>query len=85
MTVDGNSVETLREAVGRIQAVAFSPADRMIVAGGPSGRRRYLDVLLALSDQKYLTHLMAMRAALKQRNAALRNGKVSAAREAPQL
>jgi DNA replication and repair protein RecF len=52
--------------------VAFSPADVALVAGGPSERRRYLDVLLALSSPAYLTALQQYRAALSQRNAALK-------------
>ena len=44
------------------------------MAGGPAERRRYLDVLLSLSDRGYLEALTAQRAALRQRNAALRRG-----------
>ena len=72
VTVDGAEPKKLSDAVGNITAVTFAPADRSIVAGGPAGRRRYLDVLLSLSEPGYLTHLAAMRNALKQRNAALR-------------
>ncbi len=72
VTVDGAEVRKLSDAVGVIAAVGFSPADRMIVASGPAGRRRYLDVLLSLGEAGYLTSLSAMRNALKQRNAALK-------------
>ena len=75
VTVDRAPVPRMGAAVGRVLAVPFSPADREIVAGGPAGRRRYLDVLLSLSTPEYLTQLTAMRAALKQRNAALRAGR----------
>jgi DNA replication and repair protein RecF len=80
VTVDGAPVRRLGEAVGRIVAVPFSPEDRAIVAGAPSGRRRYIDVLLSLSEPRYLAELAAMRVALKQRNAALRMGRGDAAR-----
>ncbi len=79
VTVDGQERRKLAEAVGVVTAVVFSPADRMIVTGGPAARRRYLDVVLALSVPTYLKHLVAMRAALKQRNAALRRGKADEA------
>ena len=75
VTVDGVEVRKLSEAVGKITAVLFSPADRGIVAGGPAGRRRFLDILLALTHAGYLSALASMRTGLKQRNAALRRGK----------
>lgn len=80
ITVDGTPVPRLGRAVGRILAVPFSPADRSIVAGAPSERRRYLDVLLSLTAPGYLAALSAMRTALKQRNAALRRGRRDEAR-----
>jgi DNA replication and repair protein RecF len=80
VTVGGVEAPKLGEAIGQILAVPFSPADAAIVALGPAGRRRYLDVLLAVSERSYLTHLSAMRQALKQRNAALRRGNADEAR-----
>lgn len=79
VTVDGAPVTKLGDAVGRVLAVSVSPADRSLVAGGPAERRRYLDVLLSLSDRRYLEALTALRAALRQRNAALRRGQPAAA------
>ncbi|MCH7875518.1 MAG: DNA replication and repair protein RecF [Gemmatimonadetes bacterium] len=79
VTVAGREVKQLGQAVGRIVAVVLSPADRDIVAAGPARRRRYLDVLLSLSEPAYLRALTAMRAALRQRNAALRRGQAQAA------
>ncbi len=75
VTVDRCEVKKLSEGVGLVTAVAFAPADRAIVAGGPAGRRRYLDVLLSLGEPGYLGHLAAMRNALRQRNAALKRGR----------
>jgi DNA replication and repair protein RecF len=79
VTVDGAWATRLGDAVGRVLAVSFSPADRALVASGPAERRRYLDVLLALSDRAYLDALARLRAALRQRNAALRRGQAAAA------
>lgn len=75
VTVAGNEVGRLSDAVGSITAVVFSPHDREIVDAGPAARRRYLDVLLSLSVPGYLAHLARMRNALRQRNAALRRGR----------
>jgi DNA replication and repair protein RecF len=80
VTVDRVEMKKLADGVGRLTAVAFAPSDRTIVAGGPAGRRRYMDIVLALSEPGYLTALSTMRQALRQRNAALRNGHGDAAR-----
>lgn len=80
VTVDGAAVPRLADAVGVLTAVVFSPADRAMVDGGPAGRRRYLDVLLSLSEPGYLAQLSRMRAALRQRNSALRRGRAADAR-----
>lgn len=74
VTVDGTEVVRLGDAVGRFVAIPFSPDDREMISGGPALRRRFLDVLLSLCEAGYLTQLTTFRAALKQRNAALRNG-----------
>lgn len=79
VTVDGQPVTKLGDAVGRVLAISFSPADRALVAGGPAERRRYLDILLSLSDRTYFEALTALRAALRQRNAALRQTNLAAA------
>jgi DNA replication and repair protein RecF len=50
----------------------FSPRDLELVSGAPSERRRYLDMVLALTDRKYLHALQHYRANLVRRNAALR-------------
>ena len=80
VTVNGQAADKLGAAVGNMLAVSFSPSDRVIVSGGPSARRRFLDVLLSLSDRVYMTQLIKMRAALKQRNAALRRADGESAR-----
>lgn len=69
---DGVVVDRLSDALGTLPAVMFSPADVELVAGGPSARRRYLDIMLALTSRGYLHALQHYRAALERRNAALR-------------
>ena len=79
VTVDGAEVPRLADALGVLPAVMFSPADAEIVAGAPALRRRYLDVTLALTSPPYLAALTRYRAALAQRNAALRAPRAPAA------
>ena len=63
----------LSDALGALPCVLFSPADVELISGAPSARRRYLDILLALSSRPYLAALQRYRHALAQRNAALRD------------
>ncbi|MCA0376952.1 MAG: DNA replication and repair protein RecF [Gemmatimonadetes bacterium] len=78
--LDGVEQPRLAAALGALPSVAFSPADVALVAGGPGERRRYLDVLLALSQPAYLYALQQYRAALARRNAALRTAQREGAR-----
>ena len=70
--LDGAEPPRLSDALGALPCVLFSPADVELVAGAPSARRRYLDILLALSSRPYLAALQRYRHALAQRGAALR-------------
>lgn len=71
--LDGAEPQRLSDGLGALPCVLFSPADVDLVAGAPSARRRYLDILLALSSRRYLHALQRYRHALAQRNAALRD------------
>ena len=71
--IDGSEVRRLSEGLGALPSVMFSPRDLELVSGAPSERRRYLDLVLALTDRKYLHALNHYRANLARRNAALRN------------
>ncbi|MDQ6828824.1 MAG: DNA replication and repair protein RecF [Gemmatimonadota bacterium] len=71
--IDDGVVPRLTDALGAFAAVIFSPADAVLVSGAPSERRRFLDVALALTSRQYLNALSHYRAALANRNAALRN------------
>ncbi|MEO7358683.1 MAG: DNA replication and repair protein RecF [Gemmatimonadaceae bacterium] len=70
----------LSTALGALPSVCFSPVDVALVAGGPAERRHFLDVTLALTDARYLQALQHYRAALRQRNAALRTAQRAGAR-----
>ncbi len=73
VVVDGAPMPRLSDGIGRLPAVMFSPTDVELVSGGPVARRRYLDILLALTSRSYLAALQTYRAALARRNAALRD------------
>lgn len=80
VTVNGAEPYRLSDAVGQVLAVPFSPADTALVTGGPSLRRRFLDIVLSMSQAGYLARLSDLRMALQQRNAALRRGRAEEAR-----
>jgi DNA replication and repair protein RecF len=58
--------------VGQVNVVGFSPEDLELIAGPPSLRRRYLDVLLAQVDHLYYRALSRYNKVLVQRNHLLR-------------
>ena len=77
--LDGVELPRMTDALGAVPSVCFSPADVALVTAGPSERRRYLDIVLALTEPAYLAALRMYRAALARRNAALRMGRLDRA------
>jgi DNA replication and repair protein RecF len=74
VTIDGTEPERLSDALGHLAAVIFSPADVDLVSGGPSERRRFVDMVLSLNEPGYLASLQAYRKSLVRRNASLKAG-----------
>jgi DNA replication and repair protein RecF len=79
LLVDGEEQRRLGSAIGHWTAVTFLPTDLALIQGPATERRRYLDQLLSLAHPAYLGHLSRYRAALAQRNAALRQGQFALA------
>jgi DNA replication and repair protein RecF len=75
ISLDGEEPLRLADAVGRWLAVVFLPTDVRLASGPAAERRQYLDRLLSLADPRYLRSLGCYRAALSQRNSALRQGR----------
>ncbi len=69
--VDGEALPRLSELVGELRTAWFCPEDTWITKGGPSERRRLLDVTLCQLDRGYLAALVEYRRALRQRNETL--------------
>lgn len=63
---------TAGELIGEVNAVLFSAADIDLVQGPPSGRRRFLDILLSQADPAYLKGLQRYQRVVQQRNQLLR-------------
>ena len=60
------------DLVGELKVVLFLPQDIELVAGSPSGRRRYLDVALCQIDREYCRRLSRYNRLLPRRNRLLR-------------
>jgi len=60
-----------RSVLGVCPVVLFWPEDLALVRGGPEGRRRFLDVILAQTDPQATDHMARYRRVLEQRNALL--------------
>ena len=63
---------TAGELIGQVNAVLFSAEDIALVQGPPSGRRRFLDILLSQADTRYLKGLQRYNRVVQQRNQLLR-------------
>ncbi|MCH8296991.1 MAG: DNA replication/repair protein RecF [Chloroflexi bacterium] len=63
---------TAGELIGEVNAVLFSAADIDLIQGPPSGRRRFLDILLSQADSLYLKALQRYHRVVQQRNQLLR-------------
>jgi len=72
ITVGGAPAGRTADAIGVVRGVVMSPGDVALVAGGPRERRRFLDVLLALTVPGYLDALERYRRALRHRARATR-------------
>lgn len=66
-------VSRLSDMMGLFHAIIFAPEDLQIVKGGPSERRRFLDVLISRTDRGYFRRLQDFWRVIGQRNRLLKN------------
>ncbi len=71
---DGEKTGSAAPLAEALPLPVIDPAVHGLVAGGPEGRRRYLDWIAFHVEHHYLDRWRRFRRALKQRNAALRGG-----------
>jgi DNA replication and repair protein RecF len=69
----GNIQRRLSDYFGEITVVVFSPEDIQLVKGGPTERRRYLDMSISQVNTPYCKDVSSYAKILQQRNAALRD------------
>jgi DNA replication and repair protein RecF len=72
LSLDGRPVRKLSEYFGAVRAVVFCTEDLQLIKGASSVRRRFIDLLLAQTQPVYLALLHRYSAALRARNALLK-------------
>lgn len=64
----GFKQDKISDLIGLFHAVIFAPEDVMLIKEGPSGRRRFLDLLISQIKPVYFKNLQLYQQYLKQRN-----------------
>ena len=64
--------KTLSEHIGKVPLVMVSPSDSQLITGGSDLRRKFVDGVIAQTDNVYLNHLIQYNKALEQRNRLLK-------------
>lgn len=72
LLLNGQPVRKLSEYLGTLRAVVFCTEDLQLIKGAARLRRRFLDLLLAQTHPVYLPLLQRYAAALRSRNALLK-------------
>lgn len=68
LKVNNQLKKKLSELIGNLNVVMFSPEDMMLVKGGPSVRRRFLDIEISQISPFYCHNLANYNKVLSQRN-----------------
>ena len=69
---NGLKLDRVSDLMGCFHAVIFAPEDVMLVKEGPSGRRRFLDLLISQIKPLYFQNLQQYSRLLSQRNKLLK-------------
>lgn len=74
--INGQSLASPSELLGRVPMVVFSASDLPIVYGEPKERRAFLDLQLSQIYPRYLAEFSTYKRALDQRNALLKRAQI---------
>jgi DNA replication and repair protein RecF len=72
----------LKELIGSLNAVLFSPEDLALIKGAPQGRRRFLDGEISQASPAYYENLIKYNRVLAQRNILLKKIREGSAKKA---
>jgi DNA replication and repair protein RecF len=70
----GKEYKKLSSHIGLFPAVLIAPVDSDLINGSGEERRRFIDMVIAQGDARYLDHLIRYNRNLTQRNRLLRDG-----------
>ena len=62
----------MKDLIGTMNVVLFSPEDLLLIKGAPAGRRRFLDMEISQADPAYFYDLAVYTRLLAQRNSLLK-------------
>ena len=71
--------------MGCLRLVIFSPEDLGMIRGGPSLRRRFLDMMISQLSRPYFIALQQYNSAMNQRNAILKDSRVTQRQPDPMI
>ena len=71
----------MKDLIGTVNAVLFSPEDLFLIKGAPAGRRRFLDMEISQADSSYFYDLAVYTRLLAQRNSLLKKIRDGEAKE----
>jgi DNA replication and repair protein RecF len=74
VAINGLRPESLASVIGRFPVVVLSPENNAVTFGGPSDRRRFVDLVLSQLSRPYFQDILDYRRALRQRNRLLMEG-----------
>ncbi len=71
--LNGISLSSPRELIGKYYAVVFSPIHLSLIKDGPLNRRKFIDTAISQIDNMYAKKLMYFNHLIQQKNALLKN------------
>lgn len=72
--IDGSKARKIRDAFGVMKVVVMTPDDVEMIRSYPQKRRRFLDIVISMTSQKYLMALTRYQTVLRHRNSLLKDG-----------
>ncbi len=83
--IDHKKIRRFSDLMGCLRCVIFSPEDLGMIRGGPSLRRKFLDMMISQLNRNYFIALQQYRISMEQRNAILRDCRMKQCRPNPMI
>jgi DNA replication and repair protein RecF len=75
LKLNGKSLTSRKELIGRNNVVVLSPEEQSVTKGAPIERRKFFDKMFSVTSREYVDTLQNYNRVLKQRNAVIQNAK----------